>query len=297
MQLTTPNLAALRVGFSLAFQGAFDEINPQYAALSTIVKSSAKSERYGWLGKMPSVREWIGDRVVMNLAEHDYNILNKDFEITVSVDRNDIEDDTLGIYGPMFQDLGQQTARHPDQLVFDLLAAGFATECYDGQYFFDTDHPVLNADGTETSVSNHGGGSGTPWFLLNTTRALKPIIYQERKPFKFVALDKETDSNVFLKKQFVYGSDGRCNVGYGFWQQAYGSKQTLNATNYAAARAAMASLKGDHGKPLGIMPNLLVVPPSLEGAANKLLKSLLATGGETNEWAGTAEVLVAPLLA
>ncbi|MEX0971520.1 MAG: Mu-like prophage major head subunit gpT family protein [Paracoccaceae bacterium] len=297
MQLTTPNLAQLRVGFSLAFQGAFDEIKPQYTALATVVKSSAKSERYGWLGKMPSVREWIGDRVVQNLAEHDYTILNKDFEVTVAVDRNDIADDTLGIYGPMFTDLGQQTARHPDSLVFALLAAGFATECFDGQFFFDTDHPVLGENGAEVSVSNHGGGSGTPWFLLNTSRALKPIIYQERAPFKFVALDKETDANVFNKKQFIYGSDGRCNVGYGFWQQAYGSKQTLNAANYAAARSAMMSLKADHGKPLGIVPNLLVVPPSLEGAANKLLKNMLASGGETNEWAGTAEVLVAPLLA
>ena len=60
-------------------------------------------------------------------------------------------------------------------------------------------------------------------------------------------------------------------------------------------------MKGDYGRPLGILSGgakpLLVVPPSLESAARKLIDNQLASGGETNEWAGTAEVLVVPWLA
>ena len=61
------------------------------------------------------------------------------------------------------------------------------------------------------------------WFLLCTGRFLKPLIYQVRKPIKFVTLTKETDENVFMYDEYRYGADGRSNAGYGFWQMAYGS--------------------------------------------------------------------------
>lgn len=61
------------------------------------------------------------------------------------------------------------------------------------------------------------------WYLLCTKRALKPFIYQERTPIKFVSLTNETDNNVFMQNQYIYGADGRNNAGYGFWQMAIGS--------------------------------------------------------------------------
>ncbi len=181
--------------------------------------------------------------------------------------------------------------------VFALLKAGFSTLCFDGQYFFDTDHPVLDANGAVINGVNTDGGSGTPWFLLDTTGAIKPIIFQERKAAEFVAKDNPDDDRVFMNKEFLYGVDARWNVGYGFWQMAWGSKQTLDADHYATARAAISGQKGDYGRPLGLMPNLLVVPPSLETNGRKILNSEYASGGETNPWKGTAELLVAPWLA
>lgn len=50
---------------------------------------------YAWLGDIPGMREWIGDREVQNLTASDYTIKNKDFELTVGVDRNAIEDDIV----------------------------------------------------------------------------------------------------------------------------------------------------------------------------------------------------------
>lgn len=41
------------------------------------------------------MREWIGDKVVKSLAAFNYTIRNKDWEATVEVDRNDIEDDQI----------------------------------------------------------------------------------------------------------------------------------------------------------------------------------------------------------
>ena len=297
MLINTPNLEAIRVGFSTAYKRGLGQAETQYTRIATVVPSSTRESRYGWLGKMPNMREWLGPRLIQGLAEHDYAIKNKDFELTIGVDRNDIKDDNLGNYEPMFVEMGESTAAHPDLLTFGALAGGFATECYDGQYFFDTDHPVINEDGSMGTVANTDGGSGAPWFLLSTNRSLKPMIFQDREKPMFVAKDNPKDHNVFMNKEFVYGTDARYNVGYGFWQMAWGSKQTLNATRYAAARAALQGMKGDHGRPLGIKPNLLVVPPSMEQAALELLNAERDAAGATNVWKGTAELLIVPWLA
>lgn len=297
MLINAQNLRAIAVGFKTAFQGGLGQAASQYPAVAMTVTSTARSEKYGWLATVPGMREWLGDRVIHGLAAHDYEIANKDFELTIGVDRNDIEDDTLGIYGPMFTEMGRAAEAHKDELVWPLLKAGFSTPCYDGQNYFDTDHPVLDGNGNVISVSNTGGGAGAPWFLIDDSRAIKPVILQNRKENEFVAKDSLTDDNVFHKKTFVYGVDARRNVGFGLWQLAYGSKQTLDDTSYAAARVALTGQKGDYGRPLGLMPKKLVVGPSNEGAARKLITSENKANGETNEWRGTAEVVVVPWLA
>lgn len=297
MQITSANLDALRVGFKTSFQAGLGTASSQYMRIATVVPSTTRENRYGWLGKVPGLREWIGPRQVQNLSEFDYSIVNKTYEQTIGVDRDDIEDDNLGVYAPLFTAMGETVGTHPDLLTFGLLKAGFSTPCFDKQYYFDTDHPVIAEDGSTYSVANTDGGTGTPWFLLCTGKALKPIIFQDRKQPEFIAKDNPRDDNVFMNKEFLYGTEARRNVGFGFWQMAWGSKQTLDATRYAAARNAMMSFKGDFGTPLGLVPNLLIVPPSLEGAANKIVKNALIDGGNTNEWAGTAEVMVCPWLA
>ena len=110
-------------------------------------------------------------------------------------------------------------------------------------------------------------------------------------------MDAPTDEVVFNRKEYRYGIDGRSNVGYGFWQLAYASRQPLTAESYAAARAAMMSFRGDYGRPLGIVPDTLAVPPALEGAARKILVNDRNDAGATNEWAGTAKPLTVPFLA
>lgn len=297
MIINRSNLDHLTRGFKASFQRGFAGVTPLWGKVATLVPSSTASEDYGWLGKIPGMREWIGDRQINNLKQHDYNIKNKSFENTVGVDRDHIDDDQFGIYAPMMETLGQTAAEHPDILVFGLLAAGFATRCYDGQYFFDADHPVIGADGETASVSNLQAGSDAPWFLLDTRRPLKPLIYQERKKPNFVALNQDTDENVFMRKEYLYGVDSRCNVGFGFWQMAFGSKAALSAENFEAAYAAMGAFKGDHGSPLGVRPNLLVVGPGLSGAARQIVEAQLINGGDSNTNYKRVDLLEVPWLA
>ena len=136
-----------------ALDGIFTSFRADYQAGTLAAKplkdrfamtsqSSTREETYGWLGAYNSLREWIGDRQLNGLVAHGFTIKNRTFENTVSVSREDIEDDMIGVYSGAFQLMGADAAMHPDKLIFELLRAGTTSTCYDGQNFFDTDHPI-----------------------------------------------------------------------------------------------------------------------------------------------------------
>lgn len=284
-------LSGIYKAFSTIFNQALEIAKSQVDLVAMRVPSTGRSVDYKWLGTFPNMREWLGDRVIKDLSGFHYELLNKSYESTIEVDRDDIEDDQIGVYTPMIQGLAQAARIHPDILAFALLAAGFSTKCFDGQYFFDADHEVAGA-----SVSNTGGGGGTSWYLMDLSRPIKPIILQMRRPPQFVAMDKPDDENAFMRKKYRYGVDDRKNVGYGLWQLAYGSRQTLDTTAYAAARAAMMSFTNDEGAPLGIMPTHLIVPPTLESAGRTVLEAEKNANGSSNVWYHTAQLVVVPWL-
>ncbi|MEZ5872093.1 MAG: Mu-like prophage major head subunit gpT family protein [Nitratireductor sp.] len=303
------NMDALFKGFQGAFNRGFQGAKATYPEIALITNSTTSEEVYPWLGQFPSMRAWVGDRVVNGLVVHDFKIPNQSYEQTISVPRTKIEDDKYGIYAPFFEEMGKSARDKPEELVYSLLSLGFEATCYDGQYFFDTDHPVIDETGLPQSVSNMQSGSSTPWFLLDCSRAMRPLIWQERIPFNAIdRRDKPTDSNVFDTDNFVYGVRGRGSAGFGLWQLAFGSKAPLTAANYEAARSAMQALRGDGNRPLGVKPTHLVVPPSLEGAAMRIINNGTRTetvddgsGGTNavaiqNEWANTAKLIVSPWL-
>lgn len=298
MAIITPQLlTALRTGFSKAFQDALTSTPTDWEKVASRIQSSSSSNTYGWLGQFPALREWVGDRVFKDMAAKGYAISNKLYEASVAVKRTDIEDDNVGIYAPLFAEMGRAAASHADQLVFGLLAAGETTLCYDGQFFFDTDHPVYpNVDGTGTAqqVANVVSGTNPAWYLLDCSRALKPIIFQERTRPELESITTTNNETVFLTDQYLYGIRYRCSVGFGFWQMAYKSRAELNADNFNSAYAAMMNFKADGGRPLGIRPTHLVVPPSLRAAALALIETQITYNGAGNPNYRAVEVIVSP---
>ncbi len=298
MQVTGTALRTLGVSFNALFSGGMGQVPSQLGQIASTVPSSTKTNEYSWLGELPGMREWVGDRQAQQLKAHGYSIDNRDFEHTIEVKRTDIEDDNLGQYNMMFTAQGLAAGAHPDQLVFGALAAGHATNCYDGQYFFDTDHPVIDAAGIVQNVSNSlsPGGGTAPWFLIDDSKAVKPIIFQERQKMLFRAMDDPNNPEVFNRNVYKYGIDYRANVGYGFWQFAVRSCAPLDSAGYEAARVALANVTGDYGRKIGARGKLLVVPSSLEGAGVRLLNNQMNAAGASNEWAGTAKLFVADWL-
>ncbi len=286
-------LEAASTGFTAIFNEVFEAMKEGefWSKVATKITSTGEKEEYDWLGDIPLVREWIGDRMLEDLRAYQYTLTNQDWEDTIEVLRNSLEDDKLGIYAPKIRMLVQRMMQHKDKLCGALLTGGFAAECYDGQFFFDTDHEINGA-----SVSNDGSGSSTNWFVLVTTQPIKPLIMQVRKEPEFVAMDKPDDENAFMRKKYRYGCDGRYTAGYGLWQMSYGSKDTLDGANLQTAITAIKSFTDNKGEPLGLIPDTLVVPPSLEFTASKLLNNDVISDGlggwDTNETKGALPNLI-----
>lgn len=295
--ITKATLEALNTSFSLLFAGAFTAAKPMWNKLAENVNSTTLIETYSWLNQIPGMKLWVGERNIKRLEQEAYTLKNEKFEDTVAVEREKIEDDQLGTYRMAVSGMAGAAAEHPDELVFNALKKGFEAPCFDGQNFFDTDHPV-RVDGDEVSVSNMQDGAGPAWYLLCTNKPVKPLIYQERiKPELIIHDDPNSSDRVFMQDEFLYGVRSRGAAGYTYWQLAFGSKAELTKANFEAARKAMMEIFGDEGRPLNIVPNLLVIPPELETAAEEILVVDRLDNGKTNPNKGKAEILMTPWLA
>ncbi|ANT39910.1 Phage major capsid protein [Rhodovulum sp. P5] len=292
MDITAAALAAINTGFNTAFNTRLTGVETTYGRVAMTVKSSSRTEAYPRLSELGPMREWVGERYIERLSTDGFTITNRKFEKTVAVAADDISDDRVGIYAPIVSDMGQTAAELPDVLVWEGLETGFDTAHYDGQFFFDTDHPVVDANGVEQSVSNFQGGTGAAWYLIDDTRVIKPMIFQDRQPATITPKTSLTDDNVFHRDEFLWGAKRRCAAGFGAWQLIYASRQTLNAANYAAARAAMQEMRGHRGRKLNLKPSLLVVSSANEAAARALLKADRVDGGDFNIWHNSADLLV-----
>ncbi|MEW9272979.1 Mu-like prophage major head subunit gpT family protein [Gluconobacter oxydans] len=308
MDINAGNINALTATLNLAFNKQLGTGPSQYQRFSMTVPSDAGENFYPRMAELPGVRKWVGPREIHQLEAGSYVIRNETYEETISVKREDLEDDKYGFLSTFVSQLGQDASEMPDRLCFDVLQSGDKIQGIDKQYFFDTDHVAVGADRKSFTYANLAGPAsgetaGPAWYLLCTTRIIKPIIYQPRRAFAITAKTRLTDDNVFHDKEFIWGTDGRCAAGVGMWQLAFKSTRPLNEQTYEDARSAMSKLCRADGTPYGIVPDLLVVPSNLEKAGRYLLKSEYAptvingaSGTAANPWVGSADLMVAPRL-
>lgn len=113
MIVSSTSLSLVFQGFRKVVNASFEATNPDWPKIAMAVPSQSASENDGWLGQFPSLREWLGPRVVTNLSADGFALQNKTFEATVAVARTDIEDDKIGIFKPVFAEMGGNAKRHP----------------------------------------------------------------------------------------------------------------------------------------------------------------------------------------
>ncbi len=295
--VTNALVQSLFRGFKGNFQDGLQTADSEYKKIATVVPSSTAQNIYAWLGQFPQMREWVGSRIIKSMKEDGYAIRNKLYEATVGIPLTAIEDDTVGVYSPVFTEAGRAAAVYPDEHIFELLKDGENQLCYDGQNYFDDEHPVsANVDGTGTvkKVSNiieDAGYTGPSWYLMDTSRTLKPLIFQERiKPDIRIKNNVDSSDHLFMDDEVLTGIRARSNVGFGYWQMAIKIKADLTPDNYQLACTMLEEMQADGLRPLNFKGTLMVVPPKLKTAAKRVVK-MEYIGGSTNPNYNEADIL------
>ena len=160
MALNTAKYISVQRDLTQKFREGAMAATPFYPTICTEIQSGGADENYGLLGSMPGVREWLGDRQFKKLRAGSFVITNREWEDSVEFEKNDIDDDRIGLMTNLAQDFGAEAMLHPDELLLEALVAGESTACFDGQYFFDTDHSWGDS-GTQSNDLSYAAASGT----------------------------------------------------------------------------------------------------------------------------------------
>ena len=117
---------AYRTKFSQAMADAAGRDGKHGLVLDEIamtLPSTSAVEVHAWLNQLPSMRKWIGARVVNELTFGKIQVTNQDYENTMEVGVNDVEDDKYGLFTPVVGAMGDACGRLPMELAVRTLAA------------------------------------------------------------------------------------------------------------------------------------------------------------------------------
>lgn len=289
----------LTSGLRTEFFAGYNSRKPNWKDMVVELKSTKAEESYGWLGGTPRLQEWVDQKKPGALAEYGFTAKNKDYEATLQVDRNAIDDDQYGQTLVRARGMGEQAVIDMERLFAVFVETGTTVLCYDGQYFFDTDHSeglsgtqsnytssgaALSAANAKTIISTMeeykddkglssgitpthimvpptlkwtalalfdpkvvsvttdpatavlngalnvivnpyltkaGTAANSAYYIMDLSKAMKPFIFQNRKPITFVALDKDDDLNAFMTRTLYYGVEARFAFVFGDWRLCY----------------------------------------------------------------------------
>ncbi len=229
-------LSLIEAGLRTEFFRAYRQLSESsiVSRIATVVRTNLPTQKYGWLGSVPAMREFIDERVPVGLRAFEYAISDQVWEASIAIERRALEDEQYDMIRMRVQDLALEAVRHREQLVINALLEGTSGTAYDGQPLFSTAHQE--------------GESGL-------------------------------QSNIFTGE--------------------------LNTENLQQAMAQMMLIKDDRGRPMGIMPDTLLVGPALQWLAMELLESPVVvqvntTGNFTpyrNVLQGKLRLIVSPYIA
>lgn len=109
--------------------------------ISLYVDSNEETEHYSWFGNVPLMRtKGEGGHLAKTLRQFDHSITNVIYEASIIVLLEWIRRDKTGQIEAKIAELARTPGDHWRRLLVTLIENGESTACYDGQFFFDTDH-------------------------------------------------------------------------------------------------------------------------------------------------------------
>ncbi len=144
------NIEAVFEGLKAEFNDAFDLAKVTYPKIATTINSSTGVEEYAWVDALPKMRKWVDERHIRKIGSHLYRLKNEDWETTIDLNRNDIEDDQLGMLKGRVRAAGMVARTWPDEMVYAAVNASFKSKGYDGVAFISKAHPLDGQPGSRT---------------------------------------------------------------------------------------------------------------------------------------------------
>ncbi len=164
MEINRKNLDSLFTGFHLNFMEGFEQVPDTWQKFCGVIRSNSASNVYPFLEQFGGMREWLGDRQIKNLSTRKIEVVNRDFEDSIAISRNDIEDDQFGIYGTLIAQMGYNAGKlWQDLAVEALLGEG---NWIDGLPFFSASrqygsHTLSNVVSGALSSANYAAARKT----------------------------------------------------------------------------------------------------------------------------------------
>lgn len=155
MQITPQNLKFLFQQYSRQFMSMFNVTPTFWQSYASEVPSTTSENVYGWLAQFGGMRKWEGSRQPVDTTGRSYTLRNAPFERTVELDLDKVADDQYGFFGAVVENLARVGKTLPDQETAVAVQTGTASDCWDGQPFFNDSHPVNPDDASLGYYSNN----------------------------------------------------------------------------------------------------------------------------------------------
>jgi len=236
MALTPTQYAAFITTVDTTIGQIYTQLDPAlvYKDIATTVPIQGTIWNAGWTGRMPKARPWFGSRVVHEPAGQTYQVSPIPYELTYGIDRFQLDDsdvNAMSIFWRMLPDMTTQWRRQPEYEIRDL----------------------LESTGVQTG-SRQLGLDGLPYFST-----AHPI-------------------NLYLPN---FNGGGNALFASGTYCTDFtGGGVTINGTliggalgqqSFSSLLQYMQVIPDESGETLGVMPDTMVIPSTLQVEANFIL--------------------------
>jgi phage major head subunit gpT-like protein len=238
--MTPSNYAAWITTVDTTIGQLYTQLDPKltYKEWSTTIPMQGSIWNGGWTGRMPKARPWYGPRVVYEPMAQTYQVEPIPYELTYGIDRFKLDDSDVNgqsIFWRELPDMATQWRRQPEYELRDLVEATGIQ---------GTTARQLGPDGVSFWGANHPIDFFTPGVTPGPTNAMFP---------SGVYCNDFTGGGVTINGTLIGGQ--------------------LSQTAYASLVQYMQLIPDESGEALGVMPNLMMVPSTLQVEANFILKS------------------------
>ena len=173
MVVQTEIVEALRTRVHALYAQIHEEYTPIWPAYVTEITGAETVNKMDWFGAMPIMREVKGPIDIGKVHHHDYTITVGRQGVGILVELKMLYHNRLDQVGLMLRDFFARTVTYEDRVCAQTLSAGFSTTCFDGQYFYDSDHSWGDS-GTVSNVGTAAFSADDPtaynvaWSAINT---------------------------------------------------------------------------------------------------------------------------------